>query len=424
MAYAAAVLSDVTAFRDVGLRDYRRSFLGNVALGVAAIATVGASSGAVTVAAAWLVAGAFSTTSNLQSAAPIALQTMALARPYRRLASATLMPIPVPEVIHSAKAPAPVHLASLAPVREASHVPAHEAGLAPAREASAAPMREARLNSIAAPLSIPVKTLTFRPPPERAEATPLPEPRPRLAPRLGARADIARGPAAPAEPAAPEITGSISPGPHPAPRREARAEIGPGAPPVPAAPEITGSISTAPPAGAYRGMRRASLPPMRSAPDDPVAALTPESRTAVYDIEAHVVYLPDGERLEAHSGLGGRLDNPRFVSDKARGPTPPNVYTLTLRSGLFHGVQALRLNPVDDRKMYGRDGILAHTYMLGPSGQSFGCVSFKDYRAFLHAFLSGQINRIVVVPHLKDKPPFGIARASLRSSEHYALNDW
>jgi hypothetical protein len=38
--------------------------------------------------------------------------------------------------------------------------------------------------------------------------------------------------------------------------------------------------------------------------------------------------------------------------------------------------------------------------MLGPSGQSFGCVSFKDYDAFLHAFLKGEVARIVVVPHL------------------------
>ena len=54
-----------------------------------------------------------------------------------------------------------------------------------------------------------------------------------------------------------------------------------------------------------------------------------------------------------------------------------------LREELFHGVQAIRLNPVDDDKMFGRAGMLAHTYMLGPNGQSNGCVSFKDYRKFL-----------------------------------------
>jgi hypothetical protein len=45
----------------------------------------------------------------------------------------------------------------------------------------------------------------------------------------------------------------------------------------------------------------------------------------------------------------------------------------------FHGVRAIRLVPVGDGKMFGRDGLLAHSYMLGPNGQSNGCVSFSDY---------------------------------------------
>ena len=32
--------------------------------------------------------------------------------------------------------------------------------------------------------------------------------------------------------------------------------------------------------------------------------------TAVYDISAHIVYMPDGTQLEAHSGLGSVLDDP------------------------------------------------------------------------------------------------------------------
>ena len=31
--------------------------------------------------------------------------------------------------------------------------------------------------------------------------------------------------------------------------------------------------------------------------------------------------------------------------------------------------------------------------MLGPNGQSFGCVSFKDYQAFLRAFKKGEGGR-------------------------------
>ncbi len=122
--------------------------------------------------------------------------------------------------------------------------------------------------------------------------------------------------------------------------------------------------------------------------------------TAVYDISARVVYLPDGTRLEAHSGLGEALDNPRYVSERARGPTPPHVYELTLREGSFHGVQALRLNPVGDGGIYGRGGLLAHPFMLGPNGDSNGCVSFKDYNAFLRAYQNGQIKKLAVVAKL------------------------
>jgi Protein of unknown function (DUF2778) len=133
-------------------------------------------------------------------------------------------------------------------------------------------------------------------------------------------------------------------------------------------------------------------------------SLQADSHTAIYDIAARTVYLPNGRRLEAHSGLGDLMDDPRYINVKARGPTPPNVYNLTLREELFHGVRAIRLNPVDDSKMFGRDGMLAHTYMLGPNGQSNGCVSFSDYPAFLNAYLKGEVDRLVVVDHLTNPP--------------------
>jgi hypothetical protein len=137
---------------------------------------------------------------------------------------------------------------------------------------------------------------------------------------------------------------------------------------------------------------------------DPNLRVDATNRTAIYDISAHTVYLPSGRRLEAHSGLGAHMDDIRYVNLKARGPTPPNVYQLTMREELFHGVRAIRLNPVDYTRMYGRDGILAHTYMLGPNGQSNGCISFADYNAFLNAFQRGEIDRIVVVEHLGNRP--------------------
>jgi Protein of unknown function (DUF2778) len=119
--------------------------------------------------------------------------------------------------------------------------------------------------------------------------------------------------------------------------------------------------------------------------------------TAVYDISAHKVYLPDGSELEAHSGYGDHLDDPQSADVKDRGVTPPDLYDLQPREALFHGVAALRLIPVDDDKVFGRSGFLAHSYMLGPNGDSNGCVSFKDYEAFLAAYNSGEIKRIAVV---------------------------
>jgi hypothetical protein len=148
--------------------------------------------------------------------------------------------------------------------------------------------------------------------------------------------------------------------------------------------------------------RSVVTPPQDAALSNPVSGDT--RYTAIYDISAHKIYLPNGERLEAHSGLGEYIDDVRFVHLRSRGPTPPNVYELKLRESPFHGVQAIRLNPLDGGKMYGRDGILAHPFMLGPNGQSNGCVSLKDYPAFLNAYLRGEITRLVVVQRLDDAP--------------------
>ena len=125
-----------------------------------------------------------------------------------------------------------------------------------------------------------------------------------------------------------------------------------------------------------------------------------DRQTAVYDISAHMVYLPNGTALEAHSGLAGDLDDPGSAKERDRGVTPPDLYTLKPRESLFHGVAALRLIPVDESKVFGRSGLLAHTFMLGPNGQSNGCVSFRDYSAFLQAYQSGEITKLAVVAHL------------------------
>ncbi|PDT91259.1 hypothetical protein CO669_04365 [Bradyrhizobium sp. Y36] len=127
-----------------------------------------------------------------------------------------------------------------------------------------------------------------------------------------------------------------------------------------------------------------------------------ERDTAVYDITAKTVYLPDGTKLEAHSGLGSNLDDPRSQRTRMRGVTPPHIYTLKPREALFHGVPALRLTPIGgESAIYGRDGLLAHTFMLGPNGDSNGCVSFKDYYAFLDAYRNKGIRKLAVLARVE-----------------------
>jgi len=161
------------------------------------------------------------------------------------------------------------------------------------------------------------------------------------------------------------------------------------------------------------GVQRASAPAAADATanDDQVPAQShlfaaalfssspvPRQGTAVYDISARTVYLPNGERLEAHSGLGDKRDDPRHVDSSMRGATPPHVYDISEREQLFHGVPALRLNPVGGSgAIYGRVGLLAHSYMLGPQGDSNGCISFKNYDKFLQAYRRGDVRRLIVV---------------------------
>ncbi|SFV19455.1 Protein of unknown function [Bradyrhizobium arachidis] len=142
-----------------------------------------------------------------------------------------------------------------------------------------------------------------------------------------------------------------------------------------------------------------------------LAALGYDSRTAVYDIKAKALYLPSGVALEAHSGMGALMDDPDHVDQRMVGATPPATYDLKPREKLFHGIRALRLTPTDGTSALGRVGLLTHSYMLGPRGDSNGCVSIKDYDRFLKAWDNGEFNRLVVVPSLG-----GSATASQRAS--------
>ncbi|GLK69462.1 DUF2778 domain-containing protein [Hansschlegelia plantiphila] len=144
-------------------------------------------------------------------------------------------------------------------------------------------------------------------------------------------------------------------------------------------------------------------------PGDVARPLGGHGGVAVYDIESATVRLPDGERLEAHSGLGHRQDDASYVREKNRGPTPPNIYDLRMREARFHGAEAIRLLPRDQKKVFNRDGLLAHPYMYvggGDRSQSNGCVVFRNYDRFLRAFKAGQIARLIVVPSMRELPTY------------------
>jgi hypothetical protein len=132
-----------------------------------------------------------------------------------------------------------------------------------------------------------------------------------------------------------------------------------------------------------------------------ITSLGYDNETAVYDITARAVYLPNGTVLEAHSGTGSLRDDPDHVSVPNTGATPPAVYALKPRESMFHGVAALRMTPVEGSDVSGRSGLLVHSFMLGPNGDSNGCISVKDYDRFLKAYNDGQFSHIAVVTSVK-----------------------
>jgi hypothetical protein len=406
----AATLPHVTAYdaRAYGARDYRRTVFGGAVLGLGGAGAVAVMAGTVAVAAAWMVSGSLARNPEFRVHAPFALDSALLPSPPRRLADPA-------DMFGSA-------LASANPAYVPKATPA--ASVSAARPVAVATPQPS-LNRTAelidnVPLPAP------RPSPDQTAElggdVPLPAPRPWHAAEVRGEPQIALAPVLAAPPAsiAAHVVQAEATRAQEASKPLGIAEqkqIAAIAFAPPDAGDVTGSINAVN-TGPSRAVAKPALP--RLAYNNPETVPGRDSRTAIYDIIAHTVYMPDGERLEAHSGLGRMMDDPHYISAKARGPTPPNTYDLTLRSGSFHGVQAIRLNPVADSRMYGRDGILAHTYMLGPSGQSFGCVSFKHYSEFLRAFQRGEVDRMIVVTHLQNPPP-GV-RADRGSGQRYAFD--
>lgn len=124
------------------------------------------------------------------------------------------------------------------------------------------------------------------------------------------------------------------------------------------------------------------------------------TRVAIYDVSNATVYMPDGTKLRAHSGIGKMRDNPRYEHVKMTGPTPAGIYRLKMRERRFHGVEAIRMTSIDGRDPKNRTGLLTHTNLLRGQKGSHGCVAFQNYEPFLNAFKRGHITMMVVVPEL------------------------
>lgn len=204
----------------------------------------------------------------------------------------------------------------------------------------------------------------------------------------------------------PRMPMMLAEAPLPVPRPPAPAKPVEAVPEAPKVAVATPAIAATPTAPEKKEKAAVALVDPKPRTEVAVAAPLRRPGVAVYDITAGIVHMPNGEKLEAHSGLGAYMDDVRYVHVKMRGPTPPGTYKLTMRESLFHGVEAIRLTPVDGKKPFGRDGLLAHTYMLRKPGESNGCVSFRDYARFLAAFKRGEVKQMVVVPRLatKDEP--------------------
>ena len=95
------------------------------------------------------------------------------------------------------------------------------------------------------------------------------------------------------------------------------------------APKLAPAASSPPASAAKKRVATAE------ASRDSISPAEHDSRTAIYDIAARIVYMPNGRQLEAHSGLGSHMDDARYVNLKRQGPTPPNTYKLVMREEPF-----------------------------------------------------------------------------------------
>lgn len=163
---------------------------------------------------------------------------------------------------------------------------------------------------------------------------------------------------------------------------------------------VLGKRSTARQELAYAKPERSIFGGLFSRKNDDALWPGNDTRVAIYDVSNATVYMPDGTKLRAHSGIGHMRDNPRYEHVKMNGPTPAGIYRLSMREKRFYGVEAIRMTSIDGRDPKNRTGLLTHTNLLRGRIGSHGCVAFQNYEPFLRAFKRGEVKMLVVVPEL------------------------
>src|SRR5258708_36926796 len=89
----------------------------------------------------------------------------------------------------------------------------------------------------------------------------------------------------------------------------------PGSPRLPPDQEGQNRPADAPPKATVSNVHVRLAQPRNEVPQPSkeVPPLKEDGRTAIYDITPRTVYLPRGLRLQAHSGFGDLMDNPRYA---------------------------------------------------------------------------------------------------------------
>lgn len=134
---------------------------------------------------------------------------------------------------------------------------------------------------------------------------------------------------------------------------------------------------------------RGIAPDAMSAQPASIDKLDPQS-TAYFDMKTGRIHFSNGQSLPAGSGKGDAKNNYRVQNQRAHGPTPEGVWSVSgmapnnyhMANGTVVTDDSFRLTPVGGTKTHGRDGFLVHP-QHSQNYQTIGCIAVTD-RATIH----------------------------------------